>query len=272
MVVALSPAALRLPGRRSAGTAVRVNTIFAPFCQSGSVSAPGGLCDCGAPPAHQCPTACNIQNQGAGCAHAASCLAGVPAWPVSTFANGRPGTRRLGWASGLAVPGPRPRRGRGCRRRREAEATSRHDIEPGAPGYDRVDWLPLNPSHRNVTASLAPISKENIIFSKKALRVVNREAQRVLDQILENPNPVFFMDLCRDFAQKAGFLSQRLVKVLDRVMDAGALGATQNMIGDAFHALVDVNSITSVVNSLIGTFPSNGVQVMLPSCGGPRYV
>ncbi len=101
---------------------------------------------------------------------------------------------------------------------------------------------------------------------------MNREAQRVLDQILKNPNPVFFMDLCRDFAKKAGFLSQRLAKVLDRVIDAEALGATQNMIGDAFHALVDVNSITSVVNSLTDTFPSNVVQVMLPSRSGPRYV
>ncbi len=145
-------------------------------------------------------------------------------------------------------------------------------LEPGAPGYDRVDWVPLEPSHRIVTASFAPISKEDIIFSKKALRVVNREAQRVLDQFLEDPNPVYFMDLCRDFAKKAGFLSKRLATVLDIVVEAGALGATQNMIGDAFHALVDVNDITSVVNSLTEIFPSNNIQVMLPSRGGPRYV
>lgn len=143
-------------------------------------------------------------------------------------------------------------------------------LEPGAPGYDRVDWLPMNPSHRIVTASFAPISKKDIIFSEDALQVVNREGQKVLRQILMNPDPVWFMKLCRGFATKAGFLSVRLAEVIEKAIDAGAIGATQNMIGDAFHALVDMKRVDSVVSSVADDFKSE-VLVSKISHGGPIY-
>lgn len=143
-------------------------------------------------------------------------------------------------------------------------------LEPGAPGYDRVDWLPMSPTHRIVTASFAPISKKDIIFSEDALQVVNREGQKVLRQILTNPDPVRFMELCRGFAKKAGFLSDRVVEVIEKTMDAGALGATQNMIGDAFHALVDMKRVDSVVSSVADNFDSE-VLVSKISHGGPIY-
>ncbi len=40
-------------------------------------------------------------------------------------------------------------------------------LEPGAPGYDRVDWLPLNPSHRIVTASFDPFPKKTSFSLRK---------------------------------------------------------------------------------------------------------
>ena len=143
-------------------------------------------------------------------------------------------------------------------------------LEPGAPGYDRVDWLPMNPSHRIVTASFAPIPKKDIIFAEDALQVVNREGQKVLRQILRNPDPVRFIKLCWGFAQRAGFLSDRIAEVMEKAMDAGALGATQNMIGDAFHALVDVKRVDSVVSSVADDFKSE-VLVSKISHGGPIY-
>jgi len=144
-------------------------------------------------------------------------------------------------------------------------------LEPGAPGYDRVDWLPLDPSHRIITASFAPISKEDIIFSPNALQAVNREGAKVLQQILANPTPECFMKLCNKFANKVGFLSERIADVLEKVIDAGALGATQNMIGDAFHALVDVDSVDSVIQSVAHLFPPNALLVSHVTCNGPRH-
>ncbi|MFX1581448.1 MAG: hypothetical protein ACFFCJ_04435, partial [Promethearchaeota archaeon] len=144
-------------------------------------------------------------------------------------------------------------------------------LEPGAPGYDRVDWIPLDPTYRIVTASFAPISKANIIFSKKALQVVNREGQRVLNQVQENPSPAHFMRRCLGFARKVGFLTPRVANVLERVQEAGAVGATQNMIGEAFHALVHVDSVDSVTESLEHLVPPNSILVSRVFPVGPRY-
>jgi len=144
-------------------------------------------------------------------------------------------------------------------------------LEAGAPGCDRVDWLPLEPSHRIISASFAPIPKEDIIFSPTTLEAVNREAQTVIARILSNPNPVLFMELCNQFARKAGFLSQRLSKVLAKVLDAGALGATQNMIGDAFHALVYRENVDTVVEAIAQDFAPDSIIVSEIFYGGPRY-
>lgn len=144
-------------------------------------------------------------------------------------------------------------------------------LEPGAPGYDRVDWIPLDPAYRIVTASFAPISKTNIIFSKKALQVVNREGQRVLNQVQENPSPTHFMRRCLGFAKKVGFLTPRVANVLERVQKAGAIGATQNMIGEAFHALVHMDSVDSVTESLEHLVPLNSILVSRVFPVGPRY-
>ncbi|MFX0169041.1 MAG: hypothetical protein ACFE89_06715 [Candidatus Hodarchaeota archaeon] len=144
-------------------------------------------------------------------------------------------------------------------------------LEAGAPGYDRVDWLPLEPSHRIVSASFAPIPKETIIFSPQAQQTVNKEAHTVMAKILANPNPEFFMELCNRFAQKVGFLTQRLSRVLTKVKEAGALGATQNMIGEAFHALVDQEKVNNVINAILQDFPANKILVSEIYYGGPRY-
>ncbi|MFX1565546.1 MAG: pantoate kinase [Promethearchaeota archaeon] len=144
-------------------------------------------------------------------------------------------------------------------------------LEPGAPGYDRVDWIPLDPAYRIVTGSFAPISKADILFSEKALWSVNREGQRVLEQVQQKPTPAHFMHLCLGFAKKVGFLTPRVANVLERVQDAGAIGATQNMIGEAFHALVHADSVDSVVKSVEHLFPPNSILVSEVSSVEPRY-
>ena len=125
-------------------------------------------------------------------------------------------------------------------------------LEPGAPGYDQVDWMPLEPSHQIVTASFAPIPKENIIFSPRTLAAVNQETEQVLQQVLYEPDIALFLKLCNNFAQKAGFLSDRVKTCIDVTLKAGAIGATQNMIGDAFHALVDSKDIDQILTALKG--------------------
>lgn len=142
-------------------------------------------------------------------------------------------------------------------------------LEAGAPGFDYVDWLPLDPSYRIVAASFAPIPKDNILFSKSLLTVVNGEAEKVMRQIQQEPDPALFLKLCYHFAQKAGFMTPRVRACIEAALAAGALGASQNQIGEAFHALVERSKVDTVVSALEPLLKPRPVVVSQISRGGP---
>lgn len=142
-------------------------------------------------------------------------------------------------------------------------------LEAGAPGYDYVDWLPLDPSYRIVAASFAPIPKENILFSRNVLSVVNEEAEKVMRQVQEEPDPALFLKLCYRFAQKVGFMTPRVSACIEAALAAGALGASQNQIGEAFHALVERQKVDEVVSALEPLLRPRQAIVSQISRGGP---
>ena len=55
----------------------------------------------------------------------------------------------------------------------------------------------------------------------------------MLSPILEN-----FLDCCWDFSEKAGFATENIRQLVKLAKKAGAVGAAQNMIGEAVHAVV----------------------------------
>lgn len=143
-------------------------------------------------------------------------------------------------------------------------------IEAGAPGFDYVDWLPLDPSYRIVAASFAPIPKGDILFSRSILSVVNEEAEKVMREIQQDPDPTLFLKLCYHFAQKAGFMTPRVRACIEAALAAGALGASQNQIGEAFHALVERQKVDDVVSALEPLLKPKQVIVSQISRGGPH--
>ena len=143
-------------------------------------------------------------------------------------------------------------------------------IEAGAPGFDYVDWLPLDPSYRIVAASFAPIPKGDILFSRSILSVVNEEAEKVMREVQQDPDPALFLKLCYHFAQKAGFMTPRVRACIEAALAAGALGASQNQIGEAFHALVERQKVDEVVSALEPLLKPKRVIVSQISRGGPH--
>ncbi len=144
-------------------------------------------------------------------------------------------------------------------------------LEPGAPGFDKVDWFPLDSSLRIITASFAPIPKDDILFSKKRLVTVNREAAKVMKRILDFPDLSHFLNLCYQFAKKAGFLTPRVKTMIDMALSEGALGASQNMIGEAFHVLVDRQDQENITDVLKSHTPNLNFITSKISSSGPRY-
>jgi pantoate kinase len=68
--------------------------------------------------------------------------------------------------------------------------------------------------------------------------MVNLWGRRTLKAILDEPSVENFLARCLEFAEKAGFMTTRVKQLVCLAEKAGAIGAAQNMVGEAVHALV----------------------------------
>jgi len=118
-------------------------------------------------------------------------------------------------------------------------------VEPGAPGIGRTDQIPISPDLRIVAGSFRPIEKRTVLLEKRRA-VINRIGRETMGRILLKPDVVNFMKCCKNFAIETGLTSDRTQKLIRDAEDAGALGATQNMVGEAVHAVLHKERLESV--------------------------
>jgi pantoate kinase len=123
---------------------------------------------------------------------------------------------------------------------------------PGVEGLFKTQQIPIdtNNNWKLVTALVSPIKTRGVISSHEKLRKINEYGEITLRLIRENPTIETFFKSCKDFAINTGLMSVLIKKMTDVALENGALGATQNMIGDGIHAIVEQNSVTNVVKAL----------------------
>jgi pantoate kinase len=145
--------------------------------------------------------------------------------------------------------------------------------EPGAPGVCKIDRIPLSPDYVIVTGFYdTKISKTVLSSSSKRSEVINRYGRQALADILEEPSVEKFLSCCWLFAQKTGFASKRVCELVQLAMSAGAIGATQNMIGEAVHAVVLEEKAFSVVEAFKQVLPEKQVLCCKVDFQGVRLV
>ncbi len=110
---------------------------------------------------------------------------------------------------------------------------------PGAPGFGVVDRILGKEDYRIVTGWFGPISTRAFLLNARYRMRVNRFGSKAIQDILKKPTAKDFMVICRKFAENVGFVTERLGGLLSAMERSGALGATQNMVGEAAHALVE---------------------------------
>jgi pantoate kinase len=122
-------------------------------------------------------------------------------------------------------------------------------IESGAMGIGLVDRIPIDPNLKIVAGVFKSMDKASVIQSSETVQKINKIARKTLKSILHEPTPKNFLRSCKNFALDSGLASKRVIKLIEDVEEAGAIGATQNMIGEAVHALTtrefldDVHSV-----------------------------
>jgi pantoate kinase len=110
-------------------------------------------------------------------------------------------------------------------------------LEPGAPGYDRVDRVLADPGLLVVVGFFGPIDKREAL-SRADLRVVDRLGLEALARLEREPTVEAFIRECKWFAERSGYMSGRVKAGVEAAERAGALGASQAMIGETVFALV----------------------------------
>ncbi|MCS7363989.1 MAG: pantoate kinase [archaeon GB-1867-035] len=146
-------------------------------------------------------------------------------------------------------------------------------LKPGAPGIGVVDRIPIcEDEYFIIAAAFGSISTRNVLSSRQKLKYINKLGKQTLRDILKDVSPENFMKCCKIFAFKSGFMTSRVKKVIEAVEKAGAIGATQNMIGEAVHALVDKNNFDSVFNAFKRFFNEENIIVAKLDVVGPRYI
>jgi pantoate kinase len=145
-------------------------------------------------------------------------------------------------------------------------------VEPGAPGICQLDRIPLTSDYVIVAGYSQSKIPKTILSSSEKKRQINSYGKKALDAILAEPSLENFMDCCWEFAQKAGFATDSIRQLVAAAKKSGAIGAAQNMIGEAVHAVVHEENANSVAEAFKQALPSQQVLVSKIDFQGARLI
>lgn len=145
-------------------------------------------------------------------------------------------------------------------------------IKPGSPGTALIDRIPISADNVIVAGFIGPIPTKELLSSSERRREVNRWGRKTLENILAEPSVENFLACCLDFAQKTGFMTERLRKLAKLAEKAGAIGVAQNMVGEAIHALTTLDNADQVVEAFKQVLPESQILVARMDLQGARLV
>ncbi len=145
-------------------------------------------------------------------------------------------------------------------------------LEPGAPGVSVIDRLSINPDYVVVAGVFGPTPTKQVLASPEKRREINRYGRKTLEAILDEPSLENFLSCCWDFAEKAGFTTNRVRTLVNAAKKASAVGAAQNMVGEAVHAVVLKENASAVAEAFKKILPKKSILVSQIDFQGARLV
>ncbi len=144
--------------------------------------------------------------------------------------------------------------------------------EPGAPSICQIDRIPISPDYVIVAGFYDSKIPKKVPSSPERKLQINRYAKKTLKQILAEPTLENFLASCWTFAQEAGFATEKVRQLVHLAKEAGAVGATQNMIGEAVHAVVLEENALSVAEAFKQVLPNQKILTAKIDFQGARMV
>jgi pantoate kinase len=130
---------------------------------------------------------------------------------------------------------------------------------PGEPGEAKFVNVRVPDGIRLVTASIAPFDKEAALSSKSLSSRINRFGREALKAFLSDSTFDTLVQEGERFSKNLGLESPEVTKLIRLAKSAGAIGASQNMIGFSMHSVVYEDSCVRVAKVLARA--SNEVRV-----------
>lgn len=145
-------------------------------------------------------------------------------------------------------------------------------VEPGAPGIATVDRIPMAEDCVVVAGVFGPTPTKEVLSSPERRLAVNKWGRKTLEKILAEPTVENFLACCRDFAEKAGFMTERVRRLVELAEKAGAVGAAQNMVGEAVHAVATLENAERVAQAFKNVLPQENILVAGIDFQGARLI
>ncbi|GAF94550.1 unnamed protein product [marine sediment metagenome] len=111
-----------------------------------------------------------------------------------------------------------------------------------------------------------------MLSSQEKREIINEWGQKTLKKILADPSLENFMEACKEFAVGTGFVTRRVQKLIELAEKAGAIGAAQNMLGEAVHALVTVDTVEAVHEAFKKLLPEEKIIIANIALQGARMI
>lgn len=134
--------------------------------------------------------------------------------------------------------------------------------EAGAPGVARFMNVKVPSAIRIVTASLAPLRLGGVLSSPRKVANVNRFGDEALRRVLAEPTLDRMAKEGEVFTRRIGIGNASVASLIRTAKKAGAVYASQNMVGEAMHAIVPPNRAAAVAEALDSSSPNARVDVL----------
>ena len=145
-------------------------------------------------------------------------------------------------------------------------------VEPGAPGISIIDRIPIRDDYVVVAGVFEPMPTKQVLSSREKRREINRWGRKTLEAILAEPSIENFLGCCLEFAEKTGFMTQRLRQLVNLAENAGAFGVAQNMVGEAVHALTSEENAENIEEAFKQVLPNERVLRAKVDLQGARLI
>jgi pantoate kinase len=145
-------------------------------------------------------------------------------------------------------------------------------VEPGAPGISVIDRIPIRDDYVVVAGVLGSTPTKQVLASPEKRREVNRWGRKTLEAILAEPSLENFLACCLEFAENTGFMTHSVRQLVKLAEEAGAVGAAQNMVGEAVHALALEENAENIAEAFKQVLPNEKVLVAKVDFQGARLI